>query len=87
MTLKVNNVELDSIIEQILKEHNSSEDLDIFEIIHEALGDSYSLDDVVDYIQDKDGIKKKFAKIFMKQNYDRVPGGHSYLKDDIKDLF
>lgn len=87
MTRLANNVELDSIIDNILKQYSLNDSSDIFEIIHEELGDNYSLDDVVDYINDKECIKKKFAIIFMKQRYDRVPGGHSYRLDDVKDLF
>ena len=81
------NVKLDSILDNIFKEYESSPYVDIFEIINEVLDNEYSLDDIVDYIQDKTSIKKRFYKILVEQNYNRDKTGLMLLvSDNIQDL-
>ena len=82
-----NNVKLDFMIDSIFKEYESSPYVDIFEIINEVLDNEYSLDDIVDYIQDKTSIKKRFYKILVEQNYNRDKTGLMLLvSDNIQDL-
>lgn len=82
----VNNVVMDKIIEDILIDYNNCPN-DIFELIIEHLGAKYSLDDFTDYILDKDTLKKKFAMIFISQNYARSYIGKLVFNEQLEDLF
>lgn len=84
---EVNIVIMDSIVEKILIDYENNKHIDIFETIHEHLGVNYSLDDLVDFIQDKDTLKKKFAIIFVAQNYNRSYIGKLIQKEILEDLF
>jgi hypothetical protein len=83
----VNNVEMDMIVSKILEEYSYCPSDDIFTIINENLGEKYSLDDFTTFIMDKDTFKKKFAIIFVKQNYARSYIEKIIKKESLEDLF
>lgn len=83
----VNLVVMDKMIEDMLLDMEINDGSDIFEIINEHLNNMYSLEDLINYIQDKDSLKKKFAKAFEAQKYARTYDGKIINNERLEDLF
>lgn len=83
----VNDVEMDNIITKIIEDYSDTPTNDIFATINEHLGNIYSLEDFTKYLLDKDIYKKKFAVMFIEQNYARSYIGKIIKDKKLEDLF